>query len=55
MFRKKYEYRDLEDLTVENLQYRRYLHEQCAKAIVSGFCWLLSGLVLVMALAASVS
>lgn len=55
MFHEQYEYRDPEEITVEKVQYRRYLHEQRVKAFVSGFFWLLAGLVLVMALAASVS
>jgi hypothetical protein len=55
MFHEQYEYRDPEDITVERVQYRRYLHEQRVKAIVSGFCWAAAGLVLMVALAAHVS
>ena len=55
MFHEQYEYRDPEEITVERVQYRRYLHEQRVKAIVSGFCWVLAGLVLVVAMAAHVS
>lgn len=55
MFHEQYEYRDPDEIAVENVQYRRYLREQRAKAVVSAFGWFLAGLVLVMALAASVS
>jgi hypothetical protein len=55
MFHEQYEYRDPEDITVESVQYRRYLHEQRVKAFVSGVFWALAGLMLMVALAAHVS